>query len=295
MKKTLTCNDLIAGYYTLAGSCAGAGAGEPAKASFYERVEAAAAEGFSGIGLLSDDYISCKEKGLSDVEMCRILDDHGIQVAEIEFLYHWMCEDEKLKYAQLLERRLFSMADVFSPHHINVGDVNPAGEQRPLEVVAEKFAGVCDRAAEHGLMVALEFLPWTDIPDAATAWEVIRMAGRSNGGLNLDVWHHYRGAKDTAMIQAIPSDRIFSVAISDADEEVVGDLIEDTTRYRRLPGEGSFDLENFIRLIDKMGVLAPISVEILSYEQNALSTTEAARRAYKTTRNVLDRARSSSS
>ena len=290
VKKTLGWNDLIAGYYTLAGASAGAGVGEPAKASFEERVTAAATAGFSGIGLLSDDYVACRKAGQSDADMRRILDDHGIQVAEVEFLFHWNCNDERQAHAQLLEERLYAMADAFGPHHVNVGDVNPAGERVPLERVAESFAGVCDRAAEHDLYVALEFLPWTDIPDAATAWEIIQTAGRSNGGLNLDVWHHYRGADDEDMIRSVPADRIFAVAISDANAEIVGDLIEDTTRRRLLPGEGSFDLVRFIRLLDEMGVTAPVTVEILSDEHNARPTAEAARLAYETTRAVMTEA-----
>ena len=292
MPKPLTKDDLIAGYYTLSGSRAGAGVGEPAKASFEERVAAAAAAGFSGVGLLSDDYVACREGGLSDADMRGILADNGIQVAEIEFLFHWSCEDERKAHGQLLEERLFAMADAFAPHHVNVGDVNPAGELGPLEPVAEKFAGLCDRAVEHGLSVALEFLPWTDIPDAAVAWEIIRMANRPNGGLNLDVWHHYRGADEDDMIRSVPADRIFAVAISDADAEIVGDLVEDTTRRRRLPGEGSFDLVRFIGLLDEMGVRAPWTTEILSDEQNARPTAEAARLAYETTRRVLAEARS---
>jgi sugar phosphate isomerase/epimerase len=92
------------------------------------------------------------------------------------------------------------------------------------------------------------------------------------------------------MLRAIPAERIVCVAISDADPEVVGDLIEDTTRRRRLPGEGSFDLVGFLRLLDEMGVAAPVTVEILSDEQNARPTDEAARVAIAATLAVMQEA-----
>ena len=159
-----------------------------------------------------------------------------------------------------------------------------------MELVSERFAAVCDRAADHGLLVALEFLPWSGIPDAATAWEVVRRAGRPNGGINLDAWHHFRGAADDVMLTSVPPDRYVAVALNDADARVVGDLIEDTTRRRRLPGEGSFDLIGFLRLLDAHGVAAPITVEILSEEQSARPVEEAASVALAATRAVMARA-----
>jgi sugar phosphate isomerase/epimerase len=282
-------HDLIAGYYTLAGSRAGAGEGEAARAPFEVRVAAASAAGYRGLGLLVDDYLALRASGRTDADLRTICEDHGVGVPEIEFLYHWTCTDERAAFARELEERLYRVADAFGARNLNMGDVNPPDEAPPLEFAAERFAAICDRAAEHGLLVALEFLPWSGIPDAETAWEIVRAADRPNGGINLDVWHHYRGAADDGMIRAIPPEAIVCVAISDADARVVGDLIEDTTRRRRLPGQGSFDLERFLRLLDEHGVTAPVTVEILSDEQNARPTAEAARVAIEATRTVMDR------
>ncbi|MEX2202755.1 MAG: sugar phosphate isomerase/epimerase family protein [Actinomycetota bacterium] len=283
-------HDLVAGYYTISGSRAGAGEGEAARASFDARVAAAAHAGYAGLGILIDDYDAIRARGRTDAELRGILQDQGIGVPEVEFLYHWTCTDEREAFSRALEDRLYRAADAFGAHHLNMGDVNPSREMPPHELAAERFAAICDRAAEHGLQVALEFLPWSGIPDAATAWDIVRTAGRPNGGINLDVWHHFRGAADDDMLRAIPPERIVCVAISDADAEVVGDLIEDTTRRRRLPGEGSFDLVGFLRLLDEMGVGAPVTVEILSDEQNARPTDEAARVAIAATRAVMKEA-----
>jgi sugar phosphate isomerase/epimerase len=137
------------------------------------------------------------------------------------------------------------------------------------------------------LLVALEFLPWSGIPDAAAAWAVVRAADRPNGGINLDAWHHFRGAQDDAMLLAVPADRYVAIAINDADAEVVGDLVEDTTRRRRLPGAGNFALVEWLRLLDRHGVTAPVTVEILSDEQNALAPAEAAGRSIRAARAVM--------
>jgi sugar phosphate isomerase/epimerase len=288
--QTIGPHDLIAGYYTLAGSRAGAGEGEPARATFEDRVAAAAAAGFVGLGILVDDYDAIRAGGRTDADLRAICEEHGVGVPEIEFLYHWTCTDERGDLARRLEDRLYRVADAFGARHLNMGDVNPPDEMPPLDLAAERFAAICDRAAGHGLLVALEFLPWSGIPDAATAWEIVRTADRPNGGINLDVWHHFRGAADDDMLREIPPERIACVAISDADPNVVGDLIEDTTRHRRLPGEGNLDLEGFLRLLDGHRVTAPVTVEILSDEQNARPTDEAARVAMAATRAVMGRA-----
>ena len=154
---------------------------------------------------------------------------------------------------------------------------------------AERFAALCDRAAGHGLLVAIEFLPWTGIPDARTAWEIVRRSERPNGGLLVDTWHHFRGACDEAQLRAVPPGRIVAVQLDDADA-ASGLPYEDTLR-RRLPGEGMFDLVGLVRLLDELGVDAPLSVEIISPEHHARPLVEAARRAHDATRAVLARAR----
>jgi sugar phosphate isomerase/epimerase len=223
--------------------------------------------------------------------MTRILGDHGIRIAELEFLFDWAHNGDRGAAALRREEEFYRLADMFHARHLNVGDLGMGGPLGPLDAVAERFAGVCDRAAQHGLLVAIEFLPWTPIPDAATAWSIARTAGRVNGGLLVDAWHYFRGASDPAVLRAIPGDRIVAVQLDDADAEVVGELVEDTSLRRRLPGEGSFDLVGFVRLLDGMGVQAPLSVEILSTTQWVLPVNAAARAAFDATRALLALAR----
>jgi sugar phosphate isomerase/epimerase len=278
-------DDLIASHYTLAG----AGVGAPVRFSFADRVSAAAAAGFRGIGVLADDYASCRASGLSDADLRSILDAHGVQVAELEFLYGWARDDAPEGWTRRLEERIYAVADGLGARHMNVGDVAPAGDLPPLDLVAERFAALCDRAAAHGLRVAIEFLPWTSIADPATAWEIVRVAGRRNGGLLVDAWHYFRGTGGEGALRAVPAERIIAVQLDDADAPC-GAPYEDTLR-RRLPGEGTFDLVGFVRLLDGMGVEAPLSVEIIAPDHHARPVVEAARRAHDATRAVLARAR----
>jgi sugar phosphate isomerase/epimerase len=280
-------DDLIASSYTLSG----ASVFELPRFTFAERVAAASKAGFSGIGLAIEDYADCRKRGMSDPEMRTILDDHGIRAAELEFFQNWWLDDERGRRARADEGLFYAAADAFGSRHINVGCAEPRGALPGLEIVAERFAALCDRAARHGLLVAFEFLPWSDVPDAAVAWQLIKLADRQNGGILIDTWHYFRGAADPAQVRSIPADRFFLIQFDDADAVQVDGYMEDTTRRRRLPGQGGFDLIGFIQMLDEMGVNAPVSVEILSDEQRSRPLAEAARLAYSTTRAVLDRAR----
>ena len=280
------CDDLIASAYTLSG----APVFEQPRFSFEERVVAAAKAGFTGIGIAVEDYAACRKR-MSDGEMRRILGDNGIRAAELEFLQNWWCDDERGDRARLNEDLFYAAADALGSRHMNVGCVDQRGTLPALEYVAERFAALCDRAARHRLMVAFEFLPWSDIPDAATAWELVRLADRENGGILIDTWHYFRGAADPSQVRAIPAERFFVIQFDDADAIQIGGYMEDTTKHRRLPDEGAFDLVAFIQMLDEIGVKAPLSVEILSDEQRARPLDEAARLAHDTTTAVLARAR----
>jgi sugar phosphate isomerase/epimerase len=287
MNRNLGRDDLIASAYTLSGSPVF----QPPRFSLAERAAAAAAAGFTGIGLAIEDYATMRERGTSGAEMRRILDDNGICAAELEFLQNWWHDDERGARARINEDLCYAAGDALGSHHVNVGSAGPRGTLPALEVVAERFAALCDRAARHSLLVAFEFLPWSDIPDAAAAWELIRLANRKNGGILIDTWHYFRGAADSSQVRSIPADRFFVIQFDDADAVQAGGYMEDTTQRRRLPGQGAFDLVSFIRMLDEIGVNAPISVEILSDEQRARPLEEAAHLAHDTTRAVLAQAR----
>jgi sugar phosphate isomerase/epimerase len=201
--RTLGRNDFIASSYTLSGSPVF----EPPRFSFAERVAAAAKAGFAGIGLAIEDYAACRERGMSDREMRKILDDYAIRAAELEFLQNWWHDDERGRHARVQEDLFYKAADAFGSRHMNVGCAGPRGTLPALEAVAEHFAALCDRAARHGLLVAFEFMPWSDVPDAAATWQLIRLAGRGNGGTLIDTWHYFRGAADPAQVRSVPSDR----------------------------------------------------------------------------------------
>lgn len=259
-------------------------------ASFTERVEAAAANGFSGIGLYLGAYESLRSAGYSDDDLRSVLDAHGQRVAEFEVVRGWGSTGSA--YAEC-ERRLTlieRMADAFgTPHHVQV--VGPY-DGSPREGAAA-FGRLCDRLAERGIRAAIEYLPRiTNIPDAVSAWQLVETAGRDNGGLCVDSWHHERSGETFEALATVPADRVFGVQFDDGPaEQIDPDYQQDCMRYRVVPGDGAFDLDGFVRTLDGMGVTAAYAVEVISDELDRLPAGEAVRRMAEGTRAVLARAR----
>lgn len=282
-------DDLISSHYTLSGGSPV----EPARYDFETRVAAAADAGFAGMGLHFAEYGAALASGMTDASMRAVLAEHGIGIPELEFVWGWAAPpgDPLRAEGEGYEQLCFAMADAFGSRVVNVGDIGMPEDLAPLDAVIEGFAGLCDRAAEHGLQVALEFLPWSGIPDVATAWKIVDDAGRANGGILVDTWHHLRGVADDDALRAVPGDRIVVVQVSDADAEPEGPYMEDTTLRRRLPGAGALDLVGFLRTLDAMGVDCPISVELFNAEFQALPAVEAAHLVHDATVALIDAAR----
>ena len=253
---------------------------------FEERVRAAAEAGFAAMGLYIGDYERLRAEGASDADLRAVLGHYGMRVVEIEALRGWTATGPQRDAYLQTEKRVFTMSDALGPgHHVQV--IGPyAGT---LDDAAQAFAGVCDRAAEHGLAAAIEFLPeMTNIPDAATAMQIVTRAGRANGGICLDSWHHFRGADDDDMLRAIPAEAIFAVQFDDGPRQRVDpDYYTDCTLHREVPGDGDFDLAGFLRLLAEMGVRLPLSVEVMSAKLHDQTAGEITQRLAGATRAVV--------
>jgi sugar phosphate isomerase/epimerase len=180
------------------------------------------------------------------------------------------------------EDDFYRVADALGARSINAALADPG--ELELDAVADAFAKLCDRAATHGLLVHLEFLPWTRIGDVAAAERIVERAGRANGGVMLDAWHHFRsGSPDTA----IPAARVLGIQLCDAPALPEPDPISETLHRRLVPGEGDADLVRLLRRLATGGCTAPIGVEVFSDVLAALPVREVAQRVAAASRRIL--------
>jgi sugar phosphate isomerase/epimerase len=260
--------------------------GTLAKHPFEERLEAAAAAGFGAIGIRNAGYAAARAEA-SEVDLRAMLSHHGLVVSDLQPLMTWGMGGDAGRRSRAEEEQAYRVAAAIGGDHLIAAGLDA---DAPFEVVVERFAALCDRAAVQGLRVGLEALPWTGVRDPATAWKIVRAADRPNGGLIVDPWHIYRGGLDETALAGLPGERIFAVHLDDGGPPL-GHPVEDTRRRRRLPGEGTFPLVAFLRTVLALGVDAPYSVEILSDELDALPARDAAAAAARASREVIEAAR----
>ncbi|MEY4360985.1 MAG: hypothetical protein RL391_291 [Actinomycetota bacterium] len=225
-----------------------------------DRIELAARNGFSGIGLFVGHYAELEQQGMAPARIAEMLADRGIRLAEIEVVSGLGADGPGGERAGRLEDIAWRMADAFGCRYLQV--IGPAGD---IETGAKAFGALCDRAADHGLVVGLEFLPFTDVISVHDARRIVEEADRPNGGICVDVWHHERGARDLEAIRSLPGELITGIQINDGARRPINpDYYRDCLENRVAPGDGEFDLPEFIAALRSTGTKVPWSLEVPS-------------------------------
>lgn len=266
----------------------------PPALSFRGRLEAAVAGGFTGISLWGRDYLTARDEGLSDGDIRLLLADQGLSVAELDPAWWWLPGASGVHIPPALdseqifrfsEPELFAVADAVGARSLNAVDV--FGGDWSLDEATGAFAGLCTRAAEHGLLVHLEFLPWSRIPDLATAWSIVDEAAQPNGGIMLDAWHYFRGRPNRELLRSIPGPSILGVQLSDAPATPEADPMHATLHERLLPGQGDLALPSLLDDLRATGSPAPLGVEVFSDLLHELPPEEIGRRTGSSLRALL--------
>jgi sugar phosphate isomerase/epimerase len=99
----------------------------------------------------------------------------------------------------------------------------------------------------------------------------------------IDLWHMVKLGISYEDIARIPSRFLLGIEINDGTLQCPWSLHEDTINYRRLCGEGEFDVKGFVSRMLQAGYTGPWGIEVLSKEHRKLSLEEAATRAFNTT------------
>jgi len=224
------------------------------------RLDAAAAADCRAIGIYIRDYQRLEAEGVAPDQLSEMLDERDLCLAEIEALRGWAPPEGSLTddYHDQ-ETAAFRIADAFECRYVQA--IGPVAEDPT--VAAAGFAALCDRAAEHGLVVGLEFLPFTNVITACDALAIVDAADRPNGGVCVDIWHHTRGANDLDLIRSIPGDRVMGIQLSDGPlEPTLDSYYEDCLRTRVAPGDGAMDVAGFLEAVRSTGTSVPLSLEV---------------------------------
>ena len=249
-----------------------------------EALEASAAAGFSAVSLWAAHHQTLVAGGLDPETLVALHNEAGLSVPVVEAALGWTNPD--LDAVDAAVGPTLEVAARYGAEQVLAVFMQPEAPEPAAGVAG--FARLCDRAAEYDLRVSLEFLPWSGIPDLRSAWQLVQRCERDNAGLTLDSWHWQRqpGGPDLETLASIPGARIHFLQLSDAPALAEEDLLDETLRARRLPGEGDVDFAGLRQALESIGARPLAAPEVFSEELLALGPAEMARRIAARTRAV---------
>ncbi|MEM9037724.1 MAG: sugar phosphate isomerase/epimerase family protein [Actinomycetota bacterium] len=253
------------------------------------RIHAAADAGYAGIGLFLGAWAKLRDHDDALDRIDAALDETGMSIVNIETARGWAGGDVEgcRRQADLA----FEIADRYGCRYLQV--IGDAPGALDVATAAQGFGDLCDRAADHGLLIGLEWVPqMTNVETATQALQVVEAADRANGGFCFDAWHLTRSTNDVEELRALPGERIAAAQWSDGPlVPDVDDYYTDTTSNRVPPGSGEFRLLEMVRVLDEIGSEAPTSIELHSTALYAAPIDAAAQIAADGMRGVLAVAR----
>ncbi|MCK1238376.1 sugar phosphate isomerase/epimerase [Streptococcus uberis] len=253
---------------------------------FEDRVKAAKAAGYEGIGLRAETYVDALNEGLTDQDILDILAKYDIAVTEVEYIVQWA--EEKRSYEQKYKEQMcFHMCRLFNVGHINCGLM----ENYSIEYTAQKLKELCGRAGD--LIIGVEPMPYSGLPDFDKAYAVVEASGCENAMLILDTWHWVRADQPYRKLTAQQAAKVISIQINDAYERPYASaILRDESMHDRLaPGTGVKDTAGFVKMIKDAGISPKvIGVEVISDAILAQGLDYASEHTFKHTVKVLEEA-----
>lgn len=253
---------------------------------FEERVKAAKAAGYEGVGLRAETYVDALNEGLTDQDILDILAKYDIAVTEVEYIVQWA--EEKRSYEQKYKEQMcFHMCRLFNVGHINCGLM----ENYSIEYTAQKLKELCGRAGD--LIIGVEPMPYSGLPDFDKAYAVVEASGCENAMLILDTWHWVRADQPYRKLTAQQAAKVISIQINDAYERPYASaILRDESMHDRLaPGTGAKDTVGFVKMIKDAGISPKvIGVEVISDAILAQGLDYASEHTFKHTVKVLEEA-----
>ncbi len=210
-------------------------------------------------------------------ETLRRLADTGLSVLDVEFLRF---EPES---PVGIPEGFLEVGARLGARYVLVMSAEP-DEARTLE----RFCELCDRAAQYGLHVCLEFAIYTGVKTLARAARMVQQSGRSNASVLVDALHFSRSGGQPGDLAAVDPSLFRYAQICDAAAEMPVDasgLIREARTGRLLPGEGALPLA---ALVAAFPDTVALSVEAPCRATAGLPALERAQRAHRAMRALLD-------
>jgi sugar phosphate isomerase/epimerase len=262
-----------------------------------EQIRAAALAGFDKLTVPYDVYRRNRDAGVSTHEMLKRATDGGLALDFFDGFGSWLPKryppDAPAWIRDMLDctadQALEICATLGLKNIVALGYFEP-GAFTQSEVV-DYFGRFCDQAQAMGVRVDLEFIPHFGIRTLSDAWNVVREAKRSNGGILLDTWHFMRSNSDMAILEAIPAETIVNLQLADGPLTPRGATIDDDAiLYREMPGDGELPIIDILKILLSKGRIRSVGPELFYLTNDRPEAEPAARNAARATEAIMARA-----
>jgi len=247
-----------------------------------ELIDVAAASGFSSVSLRTwaavpggPEYPLLEGSSAGRETRAR-MDATGVGILQIELV--------ALARGVAIDRYLPSLEGGAA---LGAERVVACGDDDDPAVLADRLATLCDVAADLGMSVDVEFMPFRPLATFQQALDLVDRVGRPNAHVMVDALHLYRSGGAAAAVAAAPSRRIGVCQLCDAPRVAPPyEQLASEARERRLPpGSGELPLGD---LVAALPVDTPLAAEVPNERLFAgLPPVERARVAFRSTASMF--------
>ncbi len=230
--------------------------------SLVEKLHACAAAGFDGVEIFEPDLIASDHSPEEIRALARRL---GLSLD----LYQPLRDIEGVDEATFAENLRRAAATFATAQRLGIDTVLVCSNVATATVdsdahSADQLRRLGDVAQRYGVKVAFEALAWGRFADDyRRAWRIVELADHAAVGVCLDSFHVLSRGHEPAAIETIPGEKIFYLQLADAPALSM-DVLSWSRHHRLFPGEGAFDLPNFVAHVLKTGFAGPLSLEVFN-------------------------------
>ena len=252
-----------------------------------EKLHACAAAGFDGIEIMDSDLTAADESPEEIRALCARL---GLTIDLFQPLrdVESVADDVFADNLRRARAKFDVMQRLGATMILLCSNVGTATEPDP-DVAVTQLGALADAAAEYGISIAYESLAWGRyVSDYRDAWRLVKRADRPNLGVCLDSFHVLSRGHDPAGIAEIDAEKLFFLQLADAPAMDL-DVLTWSRHHRLFPGEGDFDLTDFLSHVLRAGYAGPLSLEVFNDTFRQTDVTRTAAHAIRSLRWLYDR------
>ncbi len=231
--------------------------------SFWDDVQGFVAGGISAIEVWLTKLEDALERSSPREVMDRLL-AQGVTLAAASYQGGLLLSQGAARQAHFdhFKRRLDLCEQLRIGTMLIVADFSQRVTPTDLERAVVSLRQAAQWADAFGVTLALEFRGSDAFcSNLETALLLIESCGEKNVGVNLDIFHYYKGPSKLEDLSRLTRDRLAFVQLSDV-AGVPRELMSDSDRI--LPGEGDFQLQPIIQHLRQIDYDSWISLEVMN-------------------------------